>query len=184
MSAQQVRRYDEVGPGRTPGEINMTDYQIQSSTRRCALTGEELRPGDSYYSVLLEEGGTWIRKDYSARAWQGPPEGAFSFWKGRLGEGKPARRAVIDDELLMDCFHRLEGEQENSKVAFRYVLGLLLIRRKRLHLEGTHREGEQEYLQLRGTRKGERYQLLDPGLSDEELEYVQEDVFRVLGWDG
>jgi len=57
----------------------MTDYQIQPNTRRCLITGRELRPGERYYSALLEEGDRFVRQDFSAEAWQGAPAGAFSF---------------------------------------------------------------------------------------------------------
>jgi hypothetical protein len=159
----------------------MTDYQIQNSTRRCAITGRELKPGERYYSVLLDEGSTFTRKDYSLEAWQGPPEGAFSFWQGRLPTGSAPRRLVIDDELLMECFHRLEGELEPNKVSFRFVLALLLMRRRRLKLEETRQEDGQEVLMLRCPRTGARHEVVDPDLGEEELEGVQDDVFRAIG---
>src|ERR1700722_10901388 len=161
----------------------MTDYQIQNSSRRCAITGRELKPGERYYSVLLDEGGTFTRKDFSLEAWQGPPDGAFSFWQGRLTAGQSPRRPPIDDELLVECFNRLEGEAEQSKLSFRFVLALLLMRRRRFKMEEARQNGGQEVLVLRCTRTGARYQVLDPGLSDEELETVQDDVFRAMGWE-
>jgi len=160
----------------------MTDYQIQNSTRRCAVTGQELQPGQVCYSVLLDEGGTFVRLDYSESAWQGPPPDAFSFWKGRVPATNPSRQPTFDDELLLECFHRLEGELESSKQSFRYVLALLLIRRRRLRLEKTEQEAGQEVMHLRCVRSGDRFCVVDPGLSDDELEAVQEDVFRLLGW--
>ncbi len=160
----------------------MTDYQIQASTRRCAATGQELRPGERYYSVLIDDGLTLTRKDYSVTAWRGPPEGAFSFWQGRLPAGSSSRRPSIDDDLLLDCFTRLEGELEPGKRNFRFVLGLLLVRRKRMRLEDTRKEGGQEVLILRDSRTGARHQVVDPGLPDDELEAVQDEVFGLLGW--
>ena len=62
----------------------MTEYQIQPNTRRCAVSGRELKPGERYFSVLLDEAGKFVRKDYGAEAWQGPPADAFSFWAGRV----------------------------------------------------------------------------------------------------
>src|SRR5262245_26427783 len=100
----------------------MTDYQIQSSTRRCTLTGRELKPGERYYSVLLDQGTTFARKDYSQEAWQGPPEGAFSFWQSRVSSSKAPRRPPIDDELLAECFNRLDGELDPGRLSFRFVL--------------------------------------------------------------
>jgi hypothetical protein len=159
----------------------MTDYQIQNSSRRCAITGRELNPGERYYSVLLDDGGTFTRKDYSVEAWQGPPEGAFSFWQGRLPTGQGPRRLVIDDDMLVECFERLEGQEEPNKLSFRFVLALLLMRRRRFKLEESRQEGDAEVLVLRCPRTGARHQVLDPKMSDEELEGVQDDIFRAIG---
>jgi hypothetical protein len=159
------------------------DYQIQPSTRHCSVTGRELRPGERYYSVLLEEAGKFVRRDFSIEAWQGAPQGAFSFWMGRLAPPQSKRRPPIDDEMLMECFERLEGQLEPSRVRFRYVIGLLLMRRRRLRFEQTQQDGSQEVLCLRCTRTGARHAVVNPGLTDEELATVQEDVFQALGWE-
>jgi hypothetical protein len=160
----------------------VTDYQIQTSTYRCAATGRELRPGERYFSVLLDEGSTFSRKDFSQEAWNGPPEKTFSYWQGKVPVGGMPKRPPIDEELLVDCLDRLEGEREPGKLAFRFVLALLLVRRKRLRLEDARREAGHEIMTLRDARGGTRYQVIDPGLPDEELESVQDEVFRVLGW--
>jgi hypothetical protein len=161
----------------------MTDYQIQPNTRHCSATGRELRPGERHYSVLLDQGGKFIRQDYSAEGWQGPPHGAFSFWQGRISAGSAPRRPPIDDDLLMDCFLRLEGQTEPGRISFRYVLALLLMRRRRFRFEETRQEDGQETLLMRCTRTGAKYQVVNPGLTDEEMEAVQDDVFVALGWE-
>jgi hypothetical protein len=162
---------------------DMTEYQIQPNTRRCCASGRELQPGERYYGVLLEEGGKFVRKDYSVEAWPGPPEGAFSFWMGRLAPPQGKRRQPIDDEMLMDCFQRLEGQLEPSRVRFRYVVALLLMRRRRLRIERTQHEDGQEVLTMRCTRSGARHAVVNPDLTDEELTTVQDDVFQALGWE-
>jgi hypothetical protein len=161
----------------------MTDYQIEPSARRCSVTGRELKPGEGYFSVLLDEGARFVRKDYSKEAWQGPPAGAFSFWQGRISTQRGPRRLPIDDDLLLDCFGRLAGQSEPSKVHFRYVLGLLLMRRKRFRFEEARQDKGQEVLHLRCTRTGNRYEVVNPCLTDEEMAAVQEDVFQALGWE-
>jgi hypothetical protein len=161
----------------------MIDYEIQPSTRRCSITGREIQPGERYYSVLLEEDGKFVRKDYGEQVWQGPPDGAFSFWKGRLAPPQNKRKQPIDDEMLMDCFERLEGQLEPSRIRFRYVVALLLMRRRRLKFEETQRDGEQEVLVMRCSRTGVRHPVVNPALSDEELATVQDDVFQALGWE-
>jgi hypothetical protein len=160
----------------------MTEYQIQPNTRRCTVTGRELRPGDQFYSVLLEQGGQFQRQDYSSEAWQGPPPGSFSFWTGRIPANQESKQAPIDDDLLLDCLQRLEGEQEPARLNFRYVVALLLMRRKRLRFEEVSTEGDQELLVLRCIRTRRTYRVLNPRLTEEQMAAVQEEVLKVLGW--
>jgi len=160
----------------------MTDYQIEGHTRRCAATGRELRPGERYYSVLLDTGGKFVRQDYAGEAWQGPPAGAFSFWAGKVPAKDETRRPRIDDELLSDCFVRLEGETDPGRVNFRYVLALLLMRGKRLKFEEVRTEAGQEFLHLRCSRTRTLHRVVNPQLTEEEMAAVQEEVFKVLGW--
>jgi hypothetical protein len=161
----------------------MTEYQIQPNTRRCAVTGRDLTPGERYYSVLLDEGGKFVRRDYAAEAWPGPPAEAFSFWTGRVPAPDARRRPPIDDDLLLDCFQRLEGRVDPASENFRFVLALLLMRRRRFKFEEARHEDGQELLVVRCARTGARHEVANPCLTDEEMTAVQEDVFQALGWE-
>jgi hypothetical protein len=159
----------------------MTDYQIQANTRRCAATGQELKPGDRYFSVLREADGKLERLDYSAEAWKGPQPGTFSFWSGKIAP-QDSRRLPIDDEMLVDCFTRLEGESDPKRVSFRYVIALLLMRRRRFRFEETRKEDGQEILSLRCVRSRQLHEVVNPSLEEAELAAVQDEVLKVLGW--
>jgi hypothetical protein len=161
----------------------MTDYQIQSNTRRCAATGRELRAGEKYYTVLLDEAGRFVRHDYAPEAWQGAPAQAFSFWQGTVPAEDQRRRPRIDDDLLFDCLERLEHDTEPGRVRFRYVVALLLMRRKRLKFEEVHAEAGQEILKLRSVKTGNLFEVVNPRLSEDEMVAVQDEVFKVLGWE-
>jgi hypothetical protein len=160
----------------------MTDYQIDANSCRCAASGRALRAGERVYTVLLDEGGKFVRRDFGAESWQGPPANAFSFWAGRVPARDDQRRPPIDDELLLQCFHRLAGETEPRRINFRYVVALLLMRRKRLKFEEARVEDAQEVLCLRCPRTRELHKVVNPGLSDDHMAQVQEEVFKVLGW--
>ena len=159
----------------------MTDYQIQANTRRCSATGRVLLPGERIFSVLREEQGKLVRQDFAADAWKGPPEGAFSFWAGKVPNSDEDRRPRIDDDLLMDCFRRLRGQTEQDR--FRYVVALLLLRRKRLKFDSSRMEEGREVLCFRDPRTREAHEAVNPNLSDDAIAAVQEDVFKVLGWE-
>lgn len=162
--------------------MSMTEYQIQANTRRCATSGRELQPGEKIYTVLLDQFGKFVRQDYAAEAWAGAPEGAFSFWMSRVPALDAARKPPIDNDLLLDCFERLEGQAAADRVQFRYIVALLLLRRKRLKFEDTRSEDGVEVLRLRCQRTRRLHEVVNPHLSDAELATVQDEVFRVLGW--
>jgi hypothetical protein len=161
----------------------MTEYQIQPNTRRCAISGRELKPGEPYYTALLEADGQFVRQDYSAEAWTGPPANAFSFWSGRVPSAAEPKKLQFDDDMLLECFERLEGQAESSRVSFRYVVALLLMRRKRLKFEEARIENGQEVLVLRCGKSGTTHEVINPGMTDEQMTAVQEEVFKVLGWE-
>jgi len=162
--------------------VMTTTYPIQVHTRVCAGTGRPLLPGERYFSVLFDEGGQFIRKDYAKDAWTGVPQNALAFWSGRVPELNEKRRPTFDDELLLDCFARLADESDPARLQFRYVVGLLLLRRKRLKFEDVRRDGDREFLQLRCVKTNCVFEMLDPHLSETDMNAVQAEVFKLLGW--
>ena len=58
-------------------------------------------------------------------------------------------RNWCDDDLLLDCFERLQEDSDPARLSFRYVVALLLMRRKRLKFEEACTIEGQEILSLR-----------------------------------
>ena len=160
----------------------MTEYQIPATVRLCCVTGRPLTPGEVCFSVLVQDGATLVRRDYSKDAWQGPPHGTVGYWQGKVPVQEKDRRPPIDDDVLMDCFTRLEGQTEPARLSFRYVVALLMMRRKRLKFEDVTTEEGREVLHLRCTHTKTMHAVVNPALSDDEIQTTQEEVFKVLGW--
>ena len=160
----------------------MTEYHIQPPTRRCSATGRELRAGERYFTALVESGATFERQDFAPEAWHGPPTGAFSYWFGKVPPTHEHLKPRFDDDLLEECFHRLNDPSQPARANFRYILALLLIRRKRLRFDDSRYEAGQEWMLLSCPRTGERHEVLNPRLDDGEMKQVQDEVFKVLGW--
>jgi hypothetical protein len=57
------------------------------------------------------------------------------------------------------------------------------MRRRRLRFEEARQDAGREVLCLRCTRTGARHQVVNPGLGDDEMTAVQDDVFQALGWE-
>lgn len=159
----------------------MPELVLQTPNRICAATGRALRPGDRYFGVVAFDGQRLTRRDFSPEAWAGPPDGAMGHWAGRVPDDADARRRpMIDDQMLVECFQRTEGDLEPARQQFRYIIALLLVRRRRFKLDDAAKSNGA--LALRDVRTGERLTVADPGLTDEQLVALESDVFQMLGW--
>jgi hypothetical protein len=161
----------------------MINYQIHGPARACAATSRELKPGERVFSILRDENGQFVRTDYAADAWPGPPTGAVAWWAGRIPETGKAARPTINDDLLADCFEHLSGTTDPARLRFRYVVALLLMRRKRFKFEDARKRGDRDTLVLRDGKTGRRHEVDDPQMTDPEMDAVRDEVFRVLGWE-
>lgn len=120
----------------------MLDFEVQRCTRRCAATDREFKAGETVYSALVPRGAEVVRQDYSAEAWQGPPENAIGWWKGRVPDGAQPKQSWAPNDVMLDYFQRLAEQPDKADAC--YVLALLLIRRRVLKLEeGTSDRGDE-----------------------------------------
>jgi len=111
----------------------LLDFEVQRSTRRCAATDRPLEPGDVCYSVLEVQGADVIRKDYCREAWAGPPEDAFGWWRSRVPAPTAKKIKLAPNDVLLELFDQLADRSEQQDM--RYVLALLLLRRRVLRLD-------------------------------------------------
>ena len=157
-------------------------YDIHKSNRECCVTGKVLAEGEEYYSVLVEADGQLVRKDYSTDAWTEEPEGTIGVWKTKVPPKDPPKKLVINVDVMLDFFNRLDGDESDaSKVNMRYLLALLLMRKRVLKFDDVQREGVRSYMILRRPRDDTSYRVLDPNLSEQELEELQSQMETVIG---
>jgi len=114
------------------------EYEIERSAKCCATTGREFAPGEEFYSALIEEGAELKRCDYSAQAWQGPPPGTLGWWKSQMPDQHARRSYWAPNDVLLNCFDELAGKQDKQDM--RYVLALLLVRRRVMRMEEEQRD--------------------------------------------
>lgn len=171
-------------------------YSVARPTRRCAATGEEIKPGDAYMATLVEQPGEeeLLRLDFCLDAWSSgrrpeAPLQVFGVWRAVLAEGEENVRQLLDDDELLDLFEQLGESTEDRRIAFRFVLALVLIRKRLLIYEGgvpaDKAAGKPGCLRVRRRKEQnpEMIEIVDPGMDDEAIEAATEQIGRIMNLD-
>lgn len=166
-----------------------TQYQVSRPTGLCAATGRPLEPGSVCIACLCErpddEG--FDRLDYSLEAWESgtrPPR-LFSFWRTTVSRSDDRQRLLVDDEVLMDLFERLADDERPQRAAFRFVLALILMRKRLLRFAGRKAGGEggKEWWLMRPKGVGSDQpplEVLNPRLADDDVRELTAQLSEVL----
>lgn len=157
----------------------MIDYEVQRCTRHCAITGRELQSGEIFYSTLTAEGSQVVRHDYSQQAWQGPPAGVLGWWKSHMPERNAKKLHWAPNDVMLELLEGLESQPDKQDM--RYVLALLLIRRRVVRLEETeHDEQSREISVLYCPRRETTYRVVTVMPGPERTAEIQEELSRLL----
>jgi hypothetical protein len=172
------------------GSAQTGSYPSTTPTGRCAATGTLIAPGEAYIATLVREVGVpgLRRLDFSADAWAAgvtlPSAEVFASWRARGGQRDQRPDPVLGDEQLAAMFLDTEETGDPRHLRFRYLLALLLIRRRIYRVVGTHKAEGAAVLHLvrRGEGGGETtpIRVVDPGLDESSLEEMLEQVGAVL----
>ncbi|QDS94986.1 hypothetical protein FF011L_37700 [Roseimaritima multifibrata] len=107
----------------------LADFKVGRCTRKCYAENRPLKPGETFYSVVLEtEEGDLERRDYSANAWTEPPPETIGWWKGKIPEAGKAKLVLAPNAVLVDLLRQLVANDDRVELA--YLLALLLMRRR------------------------------------------------------
>jgi len=155
------------------------EYDVQKTTRLCATTGREIGIGETFYTVLVREGTELRRLDYAADAWSGPPDESIGWWKSTMGDKEAKKPKLAPSEVLLELFRELGDAADRRDL--RYVLTLLLIRRRLLRLEETvHEPGGDETMVLYCPRDEQTYRTATVVPDDKRRQEIQDYLSQLL----
>lgn len=182
--------------GMKPNPGSGSSYQVGKSTGTCAASGRNLEPGTPCIAALCEPGEGeegevalgLVRRDYSVEAWESGsrPQGLFSWWRTKVPPLGGQKRLLVEDDALLDLFDRLAEEEDHRRRAFRWVLGLILVRKKLLRLEGSARTDQGDVFLLR--RRGSDpelppMELPDPKLDEGDARAIADELGEIMADD-
>ena len=156
------------------------DWKIQRGEKRCAGCAKEFAELENYFSALYDRTDAFERLDWCAGCWKGETPEMFSFWQTRMPAKEERRRLLVDDDVLVDFFLKLEGATDELKVNFRYILSLALMRKRILKFADVRRGESGEFLVMEFPREKTRFEIFNPQMSEEKIALLTEEVGKIL----
>ena len=161
----------------------MAEWEIHKPLGQCSGYGLAIDFGDEYIGALVESDEGLIRRDYSLAYWGREKPKGFCFWRTKLPHPEQKKKVFVDDGMLMAFFDRLADEQATDRVNFRFVLALILMRKRRLKYDGTRMQGDCEVWRLKVTGEQRLVEVVNPHLGEEEIEQLSLQIGEVLNAD-
>jgi len=166
--------------------LSMLEWNIQSRTHQCQLTGKAFAAGESYHTVLLDAKVGFERLDLCANAWK--EQGAeiiqrpnfISHWMGTYETPPAAPPEAIrkdDAESLLRALMDRKDEQYAPAV---FILAVMLERKRVLRAKGQMRDAGRRVLVYEHSKSGEVLMIPDPDLQLDQISTLQRDVAHLL----
>ncbi len=158
----------------------MNEWEINKPFGQCFGTGRKIEYGEEYFGALLETEQGLQRQDFCADYWDKEKPAVFCYWRTRLPQFSQKKQLFVDDQMLMAFFERLEKETEQEKIDFRFVLALILMRKRLLKYDGTRIKGDKEIWRLRIVGDKQTVEVVNPHLDEEKIEQLSSQISEIL----
>lgn len=160
----------------------LSEWEIKARSRQCARTHETFENGATIYTLLFRDRAGFKREDISETAWQQIKESItpFSFWKSKFQAPPPAAPEAMPKESVEELLRRLIREDLPEHMNARYVLAILLERKRTLKQVDIRETAEDKILIYEHVKTGEAFLIPDPRLRLDQLESVQQEIYSLL----
>ena len=161
------------------------EYNISKASGQCVACGRAMPPLEEFMAVLRETDEAFVREDYCLPCWQANPreetKERVGVWRAHVPPPADRKRMFVDDEMLVNLFHRLEEATEPAKVNFRFVLALVLMRKKMLVYDRMEIADGAEIWQMHFRGASEQvHRVTNPHLDEEKITEVSGHLGEIL----
>jgi hypothetical protein len=167
-----------------PAKANQqqTGYAVSRPAGKCAVSGRDIAPGEKFMALVKETPTGLERHDYALDAWeQADKTDALAFWQTVMPQPDAVKKKpFVDDEILANLFERLAETTEENKLQFRFVLGLILMRKRLLAYESSEVRDGVEYWKMKAKGRDDRLEMMNPRLTEEQVKGVSEQLGQIM----
>ncbi|MGJ8676352.1 MAG: hypothetical protein ACSHX0_02415 [Akkermansiaceae bacterium] len=160
-------------------------WSIKSRAHICTVTELHFTDGESFYTAIFPDPNSsgYLRKDFSLSGWEQRSEihlAPFSFWQSIYHAPVKVEATQVTSESPEDLLRRLITEDEDHTENARYILAIML-ERKKLLKEADSQTISDGIIRIYEHRKtGEVFIIKDPNIALADIASVQDQVSQLL----
>jgi len=158
----------------------MAEWEIHRPLGVCAGSGRAIVPDEEFISALVEIAGGFERKDYSTEYWTANKPAVYCYWKSIMPKDDKKKKIFVDDDMLLSFFERLAAETDEEKINFRFVLTLVLMRKRLVKYDSSEKIDGKEIWTVKITGRDEKAQVVNPNLTEDKIEQLSEQLGQIL----
>lgn len=156
-------------------------YDVGRPGNHCAACGQELAPGTPIIAALRESPAGFERVDLDLNCWTAfDRSNLAAFWQSAVPHPTAKKKLLVDDSVLCDLFERLSDASESAKLNFRFVLGLILMRKRLLNYESSHEHDGSDWWVVRLKGRDASLEMLNPRLGEQQVAEVSTQLGDIL----
>ena len=151
----------------------------------CSAEAHEFAVSEPIWALLFETKDGYERRDFCLAHAPDDACGEIARWLTRRPEPRAAKVQPFDREATFNFFKRLALQPEGAEISeqklqFRFVLALLLWRKKVLKLESSDSAGDREVWCFRAPHADETFCVERPELAEDEIESLSQQLETLL----
>ena len=160
----------------------MSDWKIRRLRGECAKCERPFETdGERILTQVRLDGDDLIREDHHPECWEEPVDAIF-WWATRFAV-KAKSTLALDFELIEKLFFQLEDRSEEKIRELRYLLCLMLMRKRRLKLVKVQRGKEGEAMLVRQPRRKQEWRVFVFDFEPERIEVLRGELSSLLDGD-
>jgi len=158
----------------------MAEWQISKSQGQCFGTAKPIAPGEEFFAALVEVEDTFERRDYCCHYWNEHKPQVYCYWKSRYPDPDEKKQLLIDDDMLVAFFERLAEETDQDKINFRFVLTLILMRKRKLKYNSSRIADSGEIWILKVAGEKRTVDVINPHLNEDQIEQLSSQMGEIM----
>lgn len=156
---------------------------VAKVVEQCAACSRQLAPGEEYVATVAATPEGFVRQDRCVPCGNAQKAGVFSFWRGKRPSQKAGALPRLDFDSLLELLRRLEGRDDASSSRLRWIVTILLLRRRLVQIVSRSTADGVETLEVKPRHEDRVFVVRDPKLSPEDFDSLHEDLSKIFNLD-